>query len=621
VCGIVGCFDFQGRHVEPEVLARMTATLIHRGPDASGFFAEDGIALGFRRLSIIDLTTGDQPLRSEDGNLVLVCNGEIFNYRQLVLELEAKGHRFRSRSDVEVLLHLYEEHGWDLLHRLNGQFSFALYDRSRRQLLLARDPLGINPLFYTVKDGFLLFSSEIKALLAHPKVSREVDLAGLDQVLSFPGLVPPRTMFRGVHCLEAGHFLSADISGTRIQEYWDLIYPEIGEPMEAREEAFYVEQLREHLAEAVRVRLLADTPVGFYLSGGLDSSLIGALIHQASPEPRHSFSVTFPEDSISEARFQRLMAQRLGSRHHEIEFSWTQIRDRLQDLVYHSECPVKETYNVCALALSETARQAGVPVILAGQGADELFGGYPGYRFDQQRLRPAQSDDLDSLLEDEIRERLWGIPDLFYEIEFLPLRDVKKVLYAPDLAADLARFESTNFPLVKGDRLCRRHPIHQRSYLDVKLRLSEHLLSEHGDRMTLARSVEGRYPFLDPGVVDLVRKIPPELKVRKSVEKYILKQAAMGLLPPEVVTREKFGFRAPGTPYLLQQDSEWIEDMLSYERIKAQGYFNPDTVEKLKSQCRQPGFVLNPHLETDYLMIILTFGLLVDRFNMKQGDA
>lgn len=621
MCGIVGCFDLQGQPIEPGVLARMTATLVHRGPDASGFFAEDGIAFGFRRLSIIDLATGDQPLRNEDGRLVLICNGEIFNYRQLVGELEAKGHRFRSQSDVEVLLHLYEEHGSDLLHRLNGQFSFALYDRSRRRLLLARDRLGINPLFYTIKDGLLLFSSEIKALLAHPKVSREVDLTGLDQVLSFPGLVPPRTMFRGIHCLQAGHFLIADSSGTRLEEYWDLNYPEIGEAVDVRTEACYVEELREHLAEAVRTRLQADVPVGFFLSGGLDSSLIGALIHQVSPEPRHSFSITFPDDSISEVRFQRLMVQRLGSRHHEIPFSWTEIGDRLQDLVYHSECPVKETYNTCALALSEAARQTGIPVVLAGQGADELFGGYPGYRFDQQGLRSAQGYDLDSILEEEIRERLWGIPDLFYEIEFLPLRDVKKALYAPELAANLASFESTNFPLVKAERLRRRHPLHQRSYLDVKLRLSEHLLSEHGDRMMLARSVEGRYPFLDPGVVELARNIPAELKVRQSVEKYILKQAAVGLLPPEVVAREKFGFRAPGTPNLLRQKSEWIEDMLSYERIKAQGYFNPDTVEALKERYRRPGFTLNPHLEIDYLMIVLTLGLLVDRFDMTPGHA
>jgi asparagine synthase (glutamine-hydrolysing) len=599
----------------------MTATLVHRGPDASGFFTEAGIGFGFRRLSIIDLATGDQPLGNEDGNLVLICNGEIFNYRQLVVELEAKGHRFRSRSDVEVLLHLYEEHGSDLLHRLNGQFSFALYDRSRRRLLLARDRLGINPLFYTLKDGLLLFSSEIKALLAHPKVSREVDLTGLDQVLSFPGLVPPRTMFRGIHCLEAGHFLIADRSGTRLEEYWDLSYPEIGEPVEARTEACYVEELRERLAEAVRIRLQADVPVGFNLSGGLDSSLIGALIHQASPEPRHSFSITFPDDSISEARFQRLMAQRLGSWHHEIPFSWTEIGDRLQDLVYHSECPVKETYNTCALALSEAARQAGVPVVLAGQGADELFGGYPGYRFDQQGLRSADGYDLDSVMEEEIRERLWGIPDLFYEIEFLPLRDAKKALYAPELAANLSSFESTNFPLVKVERLRRRHPLHQRSYLDVKLRLSEHLLSEHGDRMMLARSVEGRYPFLDPEVVELARHIPAELKVRQSVEKYILKQAAVGLLPPEVVAREKFGFRAPGTPSLLQHKSEWIEDLLSYGRIKAQGYFNADTVEALKERYRRPGFALNPHLEIDYLMIVLTFGLLVDRFDMTPSHV
>jgi asparagine synthase (glutamine-hydrolysing) len=594
----------------------MTDTLLHRGPDARGSFVEGGTGLGFRRLAIIDLATGDQPLTSEDGNLVLICNGEIYNYRELAAELTARGHVFRSRSDVEVLLHLYEEHGVYLLSRLNGQFAFALYDRRARELLLARDPCGINPLHYAVVDGLLLFGSEIKAILEHPLAPREVDLTGLDQVLSFPGLVAPRTLFKGIESLPGGHFLRASPRGIEVREYWDLTYPEADQPVAARPESWYVEGLRERLERAVRYRLQADVPVGFYLSGGLDSSLIGALIRQVSDLPRHSFSVTFPDQEISEARHQRRMAEVLGSEHHEIHFDWAEIAERLERMVYHCECPVRESFNTCALALSAAAREAGVPVVLAGQGADELFAGYMGYRFDQAGLRGAREPSLEGVLEDEIREQLWGDRNLFYEQNFLPLRELKTALYGEELRAVLPEFDCTNFPIVNAERLRGRHYVHQRSYLDFKLRLSEHLLSEHGDRMVLANSVEGRYPFLDPEVVSFAAAMPPELKLHRLVEKYVVKQVAAGLVPAAIVEREKFGFRAPGTPYLLQQRVEWIEDLLSYERIRAQGYFDPAMVERLKQQYRRPGFTLHPHLEIDLLMVVLTFGILVDLFKL-----
>jgi asparagine synthase (glutamine-hydrolysing) len=616
MCGIVGCFDRSGRPVDPEVLARMTGTLVHRGPDSCGFFSEAGLALGFRRLSIIDLATGDQPLFNEDRSLVVVCNGEIYNYRELTRELTARGHVFRTRSDVEVLLHLYEEYGSELLQRLNGQFSFALYDRRRRTLLLARDPCGINPLFYAEVGDLLLFGSEIKSLLEHPRAPREVDLTGLDQVLTFPGLVAPRTIFQGISCLESGHLLRFSESGLEKHEYWDLVFPEQGEEEPEKAESYYVDGLRERLESAVRYRLQGDVPVGFYLSGGLDSSLLGVLIGRVSQEPRHSFSIVFDDREISEERYQRLMAGRLGSHHHEIPFDAAQILDRLQTMIYHCECPVKETFDACALALSEAARAAGIPVVLAGQGADELFAGYMGYRFDQAGRRDTRESDLDALLEEEIRATLWGVPGLFYETDFMPLREVKTALYSDALVELLPEFESVQFPVVRADRVRGRHPLHQRSYLDFKLRLSEHLLSEHGDRMVLANSVEGRYPFLDPEVVDFAARMPPRLKLNNLVEKYVVKRVAEGLVPPEVITREKFGFRAPGTPYLLQRKVAWIEDLLSYERIRAQGYFNPDVVERLKAQYRETGFRLNAHLEIDLLMVVLTFGILMERFHL-----
>ena len=618
MCGFAGYLDLRsGRAAKKEVLARMAQTLVHRGPDSSGYFLEEQFGLGFRRLSIIDLEGGNQPMTNEDHSIVLVCNAEIYNYRELKTGLEEKGHVFRTKCDVEVLLHLYEEDGVDFLNKLNGQFAFVIYDRKKKELFLARDQVGINPLYYTIADGVLIFASEIKAILEHPSVRREVDLTGLDQTLSFPGVVSPRTMFKGIESLKSGHYITVRNNDLRVTEYWDLDYPKLGELSYQRPESYYVDELKNLLAQAVKYRLQADVPVGFYLSGGLDSSLIAALVQGNTPNGHgRSFSISFTEREISEVNYQRMVAQHVGSEHHEILFDWAEISERLPQMVYHCECPVKETFNTCSLALSEAAKSAGVTVILAGEGADELFAGYVGYRFDQLGLRAAKPYDLETILEDELRERLWGDKDLFYEIDQYPLREVKTALYSSGVNELFAEFECLNFELVNKKRLRDRHFIHQRSYLDFKLRLSDHLLSEHGDRMALANSVEGRYPFLDINLIEFCREIPPDLKLNHFNEKYILKKTAEGLVPPEIINREKFGFRAPGSPYLLQQGIEWINDLLSYERIKRQGYFNPDVVERLKAQYSQSGFTLHPHLESDLLMIVITFGMLLDLFKL-----
>lgn len=614
MCGITGIVDLRGEgRVGREVLARMTATLVHRGPDSDGFFVEGSVGLGFRRLSIIDLAGGDQPMFTEDGSVVSVCNGEIFNYVELREGLRARGHAFRTNCDVEVLGHLYEEHGEGFLGRLNGQFAFAVYDRRRRRLLLARDHFGVNPLYYTVTDGLLIFASEIKAVLEHPAARREVDLAGLDQVLSFPGLVSPQTMFKDILSLGGGQFLTAADGRVRVGEYWDLDYPQLGEAAEEQGEEFYVERLGELFTRSVEARLQADVPVGFYLSGGLDSSMIAGVVGRAGGR-RHSFSIGFTDRDISEDRYQRLVAERAGSVHHEIVFGWAEIEQRLGEMVYHCECPVKETYNTCSMALSEAARAAGVPVVLTGEGADELFAGYVGYRFDGFGLRGAQPYGLEAALEEELRERLWGDRNLFYEHDLYALREIREALYSEAALADGA--DALSRPLVNRERLRNRHPLHQRSYLDFKLRLSDHLISDHGDRMALANSVEARYPFLDIDLVEFSRVIPPRLKLNGYTEKYVLRRAAEGLVPPEVLAREKYGFHAPGSPFLLRQNIEWINDLLSYERIRRQGYFNPETVEHLKRQYTREGFRLNLPFESDLLTIVLTFGIFLERFGL-----
>lgn len=617
MCGIAGYVDLRGENrIDRNLLVGMTDTLIHRGPDSSGYFVDRDVALGFRRLAIIDPEGGDQPLFTEDHAVVTICNGEIYNYRELREGLRAKGHEFRTDSDVEALGHLYEEHGDGFLGRLNGQFAFAVYDRPRRRLLLARDHFGVNPLYYAVADGFLIFASEIKAILAHPSVRREVNLTGLDQILSFPGLVSPQTMFEGVESLPGGHLLRVERGDVRVREYWDLDYPTLEEAPAAGPEEFYVERLGELFARSVEYRLQADVPVGFYLSGGLDSSMIAGMIGRVSTGSRHSFSITFEEREISEGRFQRMVAEHVGSVHHEIVFGWSEIAERLPDMIYHCECPVKETYNTCSMALSRAARDAGITVVLTGEGADELFAGYVGYRFDQFGLRGAQKYGLEAALEEEMRERLWGDPNLFYETDHHSLREVKGALYAPGVYESFDRFDCLGRPVVNKERLRGRHPVHQRSYLDFKLRLSDHLIADHGDRMALANSVEARYPFLDVDLIEFSKTIPPELKLKGMTEKYILRRVAEGLVPPPVLAREKYGFHAPGSPYLLRQQNEWLNDLLSPARIARQGYFNPEVVESLRRRYTQEGFRLDLPFESDLLTIVLTFGIFLDVFDL-----
>jgi asparagine synthase (glutamine-hydrolysing) len=310
------------------------------------------------------------------------------------------------------------------------------------------------------------------------------------------------------------------------------------------------------------------------------------------------------------------MSESVGSIHHEIPFNDADIASRLSDAVYHSECPLKETYNTASLALSRETKNNGVTVVLNGEGSDELFAGYVGYRFDKRRPASIKSHDLDTILGNEIRSKLWGDEDLFYEKDDYLFREVKQALYSSQLSDKFSEFDCVNFPVINKERLRGRHPLHKRSYLDFKLRLGHHLIADHGDRMTMANSIEARYPFLDIDLIEFCTQIPPDLKLKGFNEKYILKRAAESLIPQQIVEREKFGFVAPGSPSLLQQKIEWVEDLLSYDLIKRQGYFNPDTVDYLKRKYSKPGFQLNLTLEDDLLIVVLTIGLFLKLFEM-----
>ena len=621
MCGICGMFDTKNKHrIERAVVENMTDKLFHRGPDAAGYYIKDNIAFGFTRLSIIDLEGGMQPLCSEDNSIALICNGEIYNHLELRKDLISKGHKFKTNCDVEVILHLYEDNGTDFINELNGQFAFAIFDSRENKLFCARDHAGIAPFFYTMADGIFIFASEIKAIIEHPSVGREVDLIGLDQIMSFPGMASPRTLFKNINSLEGGHYLLVDNNYLfKNKEYWDLNYYKINEIDYIKDENYYIEKLDELITRAVKYRLQADVPVGFYISGGLDSSIIALKIGQLDRnERRHSFSIDFTDKDISESKYQKIVSSRVNSIHHEKIFQFSDISKRLRKAVRHSESALKETYNTASLALSEQVREENMKVVLTGEGADELFGGYVGYKFDSLRQQQKKQITPQLLLEDEVRKEIWGDEDFLYEKDYYSYRRVKQEIYSSDINMIYDKIDCLNYPIVNKERLHNVDIFCKRSYVDFKLRMSDHLLSDHGDRMAYANSVEARYPFLDKDFIEFSRFIPTALKLKGFDEKYILKKVAeKNNVPKEIIMRPKFAFVAPGSPALLKQDIDFITDMLSYDRIKRQGYFNPDTIEKLKKRYTQPGFKLNVPYDNDLLIIVITFGIFLEEFNMS----
>lgn len=611
MCGIAGIVDLSHRRAaDPAILRAMTGALAHRGPDAECFAVSGSVGLGFRRLAIVDLHTGDQPFYNEDGSIILVCNGEIYNADELRAQY-LRGHEFVSHSDCEPVLHLYEEVSTRVPELIEGQFAFALYDSARRRLLLARDPFGVAPLYYAQRGDLFVFASEIKAILKHPAIRAEIDPMGLDQVVCFPGLVSPQTMFAGIKALPPGHMLICENGAVHVKSYWDVDYPEADTPAALSQDKCE-QRLKELFRASVKRRLRADVPVGLYISGGLDSSLVAVTAADLNEcDSLHSFSVAFDDRSATEETYQRMMAGAIGSRHREVRFAQRDILARLARMIHHAERPVKETYNTCALALSEATHGTGLKVILGGEGADEFFAGYPGYRFDAFRAGRKQNVAAD---ERRQREILWGDGNVGYERNYAEFGRRRLALYAPEWREAAARDGALSRPPVDPSRLKGRHPLHQRSYLDYRLRLADHLLGDHGDHMLMANSVEGRYPFLDRALIEFACTVPPDLKLHGYEEKFILKQIAAGAVPPAILAREKFGFYSVSTPQLLNSGADWVHDLLCAERIRRDGYFCPETVAALKARYAEPGFRLDPRYEDDLLLIVLSFNLMHDIF-------
>ena len=619
MCGIAGIYDLKGKNrIQRETITRMLEKIRHRGPDGMDTHIDYNIALGFSRLSLIDLEHGMQPLSNEDGSLILICNGEIYNYKELRNSMEQRGHRFRTKTDVEVILHLYEEYQTRLLNRLNGQFAFVIYDKKRGELFCARDHVGITPFFYTIVDGLFIFACEIKAILEHEWIERKVDLTAMDQMFTFPGIIAPRTMFQGISSLEHGHYLHICKEKVCNVEYWDLEYPKQEIGFTDRDIPHYLDELDGILKQSIKDRLHADVPVGFYLSGGLDSSLIAYYANKYIEGERNSFSINFPDRRISEAESQKLMVGQIRSMHTESMVAPESIARLLPRTVYHSETPLKETYNTASYVLSESVHRKNVKAVLTGEGADELFGGYVGYKFD--KIRGINKKEKLSDEERRLRYLIWGDADFLYERNFTDLLKWKKQIYSAQLLERFHEFNCLNYSVVPVEKLKDVSIINRRSYIDFKLRLPEHLLAGHGDRMCYANSIEARYPFLDLNVIRFATQMPSELKLHHLKEKYILKKLAENKLPDKIIHRPKFAFVAQGTPELLQlksEEAEYLYDILSYEKLKRMGLFNPDYVLQLVHQYEQPGYQLNLPFEHDLLILVITFALFLEEFHIQ----
>jgi len=603
MCGLAGVARREPRGVAVEALDRMAAALRHRGPDGCGRYAGPRVGLAHVRLSIIDVAGGGQPLGNEDGSVLVVYNGEVYNYLELRAELVAAGHRFRTRSDTEVLVHAYEQWGTGMLARLNGQFAFAIYDRRAESVLLARDRFGVRPLFYSIAHGDLVFASEAKALFASGEVEPALDPVGLDQVFTFWAARPPWTVFRGVHAIQPGCFAVWRDGALRHGRYYELEYPEAGD-----ETPDAIPALGSLLESSVALRLRSDVPVGGYLSGGLDSSISCALAARESPFPLRTFSVTFDDPQLDEREFQLLVAEQLDSHHFVRAIGLGDVAAVFPDVVWHAESPLVRTAPAPMYLLAKLTRERDIKVVLTGEGSDELFLGYDLFketalrlfclRQPQSRVRPRLFDRLYPYLDPRGRRGdFWrrsfleaGAPDdpLFSHLPRFLLTSRIKDFYSADLVATLAETDPLeDLRASLPPAFSTWSPLNRAAYLEMVTLLSPYLLSAQGDRMSLAHGVEGRYPFLDHRVFEFAARLPTGSKLRGLKEKAILRRWARDVVPAPVLRRPKQPYRAPDIPaFFSPEPAEYVQDLLDERRLANSGLFQPEVVAGLVRRCR-----------------------------------
>jgi len=615
MCGICGIFNYAGTssEVNEGLINSMSREMAHRGPDDDGLFLSDDrkLGLGFRRLSIIDLAGGHQPMTNEDGTIWIVFNGEIYNHEELRSSLEAKGHIYKTKSDTESIIHLYEEKGVGCVKDLRGMFALAIWDSNLRRLFLARDRIGIKPLYYTFKDGSLIFGSEIKAILKYPGIQRDIDLVALYHYLTFTATPAPMTLFKGIAKLEPGWLMTVKEGGdVRQEQYWDAL--EAVEDNPTQPEEYYIERLRDLLSESIRLRMMSDVPFGVFLSGGLDSSTNVALMDRYMSGPVSTFTVGFKGyEEQSELGYARQVAREFSTNHHEIIIDHNDLLDYLPNLIYHQDEPIADAVCVPLYYLAKLARDSGVPVIQVGEGSDELFSGYEHYRRILQLHRGWKHFDG---LPGSIKRGVYSITGPL--LDFMGPRwqrrkeYLRRAAYGEELfwggGGGIAYYETDKESLLtkdfKGsfDGLTSYQVIgpHYRlmgaerpglsnlqkfTYLELKIRLPE-LLLMRVDKVTMSTSVEARVPYLDHKLVEFAMNLPPHLRIRGNQLKYIMKQAARGVVPEDIIQRKKQGFWVPIKEWFMGELGEYATETLLDSGLKSRGFFNTAFIENMIRQ-------------------------------------
>lgn len=635
MCGISGSLNLRGASASQELLGKMIGTIRYRGPDDVGIYTSGPVGLAHARLSIIDLAGGHQPMSIAKDSLWITFNGEIFNYVELRDELIKKGHRFTSRSDTEVLLHLYQEEGERCVERLNGQWAFAIWDTTKRTLFLSRDRFGVRPLYYSEAGDMFLFASEIKALLACPEVESTIDLAALDQIFTFWVTVPPRTAFRSIKQLAPGHSMMIQDGRVTVYPYWRLDLSPQCDLRNVSEERL-AEELLALLRDATEIRLRSDVPVGAYLSGGLDSTIITALIGKSAGERLRTFSVGFEESEFDESPFQREASMFLGTAHSEIRCGNEDIAGVFPDIIWHAEQPVLRTAPAPLYLLSKLVSNSGFKVVLTGEGADEMLGGYDIFKETKIRQfwgrrphsswRPLLLKRLYPYMDKIQRQSLDYLKHFFHVAEqdlespffsHLPrwtLTAKSKSFFSDSVKAELALHDCIgDLRLELPARYSSWSPFGRAEFLEAQYLLPGYILSSQGDRMAMAHAVEGRYPFLDHRVVEFAAALPKRMKMHVLDHKHLLKQAVRGLIPESIRARHKQPYRAPeGRSFFSHTKGGYVEDALSPARIRDDGIFDPKAtgalVQKFKSG-RETGAKDNIAL-----VGILSTTLLMDQF-------
>ncbi len=597
MCGIAGFIsshEAPARAERAAVLEHMCRVITHRGPDDQGtMLTDDGAALGMRRLAIIDVAGGQQPLSGCDSALSIVFNGEIYNFQELKRDLEARGHRFHTHSDTETIVHAYEEYGERCVEHLRGMFAFAIWDARQRELFIARDRVGKKPLYYMLTaQGTLVFGSELKSLLAHPEVTRALNPEALDAYLTFGYVPDPLSIFRGIYKLPPGHHLKFDAQGRiALMQYWDFRYESI---TEVRDEREYVAELRALLDEAVKIRLISEVPLGAFLSGGIDSCTVVGLMARHTNRPVKTFSIGFHEDSYDELKYARVAAKQFGTEHHEFVVT-PDICRVVDELVWHFDEPFADPSAIPTYMVAKLAREH-VTVALSGDGGDELFAGYTRYVTDRKRdgfarLPRALRHGVMQPLSRRLPHGAWG-RNFLNNVALDPVERYmdsvsaftslsRTALYSADFRAQLhernlaaARFRNYAAHVTTGD------PLDVMLYLDSKTYLPGDILTKV-DRMSMAVSLEARAPLLDHKLIEFVTRIPPALKLRGLETKHILKEAVRDLVPADILARPKQGFGMPLQQWINSELRDYIRDVLTEPRTRGRGYFNAGYVDLL----------------------------------------